>query len=114
MVAVEASGIVDVEASVSPALLAVVVAVVLVWITLLTVFVLRRCREPWRDDGRPVFRRLPDGRLRFSWHVATELAATQRRVEAELATADTGPVVRQVAISDAKPLRYHNDSRRTS
>jgi hypothetical protein len=64
---------------------------VLIWLvllTLLTARALRRSREPWPDDGRPVYRRMPDGRLQFSWGVATELAAVQRRHRAgEMPTA---------------------------
>jgi hypothetical protein len=60
---------VDLVVTVSPALLAVVGAALLLWIILLTTLVLRRCREPWWDDGRPVYQRLTDGRIRFSWGV---------------------------------------------
>jgi len=81
---------------VSPGLVAVVSATFLVWITLLTAFVLNRCREPWRDDGRPVFKRLPNGRVRFSWGVANQLVAAQRGVTALDVTAldeqDTDPI----------------------
>ena len=61
---------------------ALVGCVLLIWLGLLTVLTaraLRRSREPWPDDGRPVYRRMPNGRLQFSWGVATELAAVQRQ-----------------------------------
>ncbi len=51
-----------------------------VWLAVLTGFVVRRWREPWRDDGRPVFQRLPDGRVRFSWGTAQGLARARRDV----------------------------------
>lgn len=51
-----------------------VLTVLAVWLGLLTVVVLRRRR----DDGEPVYRRLPDGRIRFEWSVAQQLRAAQR------------------------------------
>lgn len=57
------------------------------WLVVLTAFVVRRRREPWRDDGRPVFQRLPDGRTRFSWGVAQDLARVQRLATARHVTA---------------------------
>jgi hypothetical protein len=38
----------------------------------------RRC-----VDGEPVYRRLPDGRVRFSWGVAEQLVESQRRAGAD-------------------------------
>jgi len=37
----------------------------------------RRCRQPWRYDGQPVYRRLRDGRVRFTWSVANAWVQTQ-------------------------------------
>lgn len=82
---------IDAIVTVNPALLIVVGAAFLLWITLLTIFVLRRCREPWRDDGRPVYQRLPDGRIRFSWGVAGQLAGVQRRTMVDHDDRDTPP-----------------------
>lgn len=45
-----------------------------------------------------VYRRMPNGRLQFSWGVATELAAAQRRHRAD--EAPTAPV-RQVDVTGA-------------
>ena len=43
-----------------------VLGILVVWLALLTASVLR-----WRRErGEPVYRRLPDGRLRFEWSVA--------------------------------------------
>jgi hypothetical protein len=44
----------------------------------LTVAAFRLCRAPWRDDGRPVFKELPNGRRQFSWRVAAQLAEARR------------------------------------
>lgn len=64
---------------VSPAVQSVATGALLVWVLMLTVLVWRRCREPWHDDGRPVYKRLPDGRVQFSWGVAQGLAQAQRQ-----------------------------------
>jgi len=56
----------------------VVIGVLVVWVLVLTVLVWRRCREPWHDDGRPVYKRLSNGRVQFSWGVAQGLAQAQR------------------------------------
>ncbi len=46
--------------------LLILTAVVLAWLTGLTVTLVR-----WRRrQGEPVYRRLPDGRVRFEWHVS--------------------------------------------
>lgn len=41
-----------------------------------------------RDNGEPVYRRLPNGRIRFSGVIASQLAAAQRH--ASEAAAETG------------------------
>lgn len=106
---------VDLVLTVSPVILAVVGAAILLWITLLTVFVLRRCREPWRDDGRPVYQRLPDGRIRFSWGVAAKLAAAQRRSVADHDELDTYSIGRRTAVTGAtEPIPFHDSRGRTS
>lgn len=53
-------------------LLAAGIVCCLVWLGVLT----GRCRRHLRDcvDGEPVYRRMPDGRYRFSWMVNGELA----------------------------------------
>jgi hypothetical protein len=48
--------------------------VLAVWLGLLTALVLRR----QRTEGEPVYRRLPNGRIRFEWSVAQQLRAAQR------------------------------------
>lgn len=51
-----------------------ILGLLVIWITLLTASVLR-----WRRErGQPVYQRLPDGRLRFEWAVATALHSTRR------------------------------------
>lgn len=52
-------------------------ALLALWLGLLTALVVRRLRY----HGEPVFRRLPDGRVRFTWAVAQGLARAQRTVE---------------------------------
>lgn len=52
--------------------------IMLLWLIILSMVVIRRLRRPWHDDGTPVYQRLPDGRVRFSWGVACDLAAVQR------------------------------------
>jgi hypothetical protein len=47
-----------------------------VWLTVLTARHHRHVRQC--VDGEPVYRRLPDGRLRFSWDVATRWADVER------------------------------------
>lgn len=59
---------------------AAVVVLVLVWLVVLTVLVARRRPDP----GEPVYRTLPDGRTRFTWHVAQGLARAQRQAAADL------------------------------
>lgn len=50
-----------------------VLGVLVVWLTLLTASFLR-----WQGDrGEPVYRRLPDGRLRFEWSVGTAYQAAR-------------------------------------
>lgn len=51
-----------------------VLTVLAVWLGLLTALVLRRRH----NEGEPVYRRLPDGRIRFEWSVAQQLRAAQR------------------------------------
>lgn len=51
-----------------------VLVVLVVWLTVLSVGLLR-----WRRErGEPVFRRLPDGRVRFEWSVGTAYVAARR------------------------------------
>jgi hypothetical protein len=45
---------------------------------ILLILGVRRC-----VDGEPVYRRLPDGRVRFSWGVAEQLVESQRRAGAD-------------------------------
>jgi hypothetical protein len=59
----------------------VTLAGLLVWVGVLTVQ-LRRWR---RERGDPVFRRLPDGRLRFEWTVANAYRRVRRAAD------DTSP-----------------------
>jgi hypothetical protein len=40
---------------------AVATGVLLVWVGVLTVVLWYRCRQPWCDDGRPVYQRRPNG-----------------------------------------------------
>jgi len=58
---------------------AVATGVLLVWVRVLTVVLWHRCRQPWCDDGRPVYQRLPNGRIRFSWGVHQALGQAQRQ-----------------------------------
>lgn len=52
----------------------VLLGVVVVWLALLTAGVLR-----WRRErGEPVYRRLPDGRLRFEWAVGVAYQSARR------------------------------------
>ena len=46
---------------------AIATGVLLLWVGVLTVVLWHRCRQPWCDDGRPVYQRLRNGRIRFSW-----------------------------------------------
>ena len=79
--------------------------VLLVWVGVLSVVLWHRCRQPWCDDGRPVYQRRPNGRIRFSWGVHQALGQAQRQhrdqVGERLETvekpqlgpdADTGPI----------------------
>ncbi len=52
--------------------------IVAVWLTLLTVGLLRRREEP----GEPVYRRLPDGRLRFERSVHTACRSARHELAA--------------------------------
>ncbi|MGH3981024.1 MAG: hypothetical protein ACRDRZ_18845 [Pseudonocardiaceae bacterium] len=47
------------------------------WLTVLTVVVAMRCRM----YGEPVFKRLPNGRVRFTWGIPQLLGHAQRRAE---------------------------------
>ena len=62
---------------------AIVLAALIVWVSVLTASVVRRKEA----RGEPVYRPLPDGRLRFEWGVST---AYQRAVR----EAQTGPITR--------------------
>ena len=81
MLVVGAQPVVQLVLTVSPILLAGAYVLLLGCVVALTVAVLRLSRAPWRDDGRPVFKRLPNGRTQFSWGVATGLAEAQRSAE---------------------------------
>jgi hypothetical protein len=59
----------------------VTLAGLVVWVGVLTVQ-MRRWR---RERGDPVFRRLPDGRLRFEWTVANAYRTVRRAAD------DTAP-----------------------
>lgn len=86
----------QVVVSVSPTLLItalIVAAIALTWAAAMTGLALRRPR----DDGEPVYRRLPNGRIRFSWVIASQLATAQRHAAmtaeaAATADADTEPL----------------------
>jgi hypothetical protein len=58
---------------------AIATGVLLLWVGVLTVVLWHRCRQPWCDDGRPVYQRLRNGRIRFSWGVHQALGQAQRR-----------------------------------
>ncbi|WP_028923412.1 hypothetical protein [Pseudonocardia acaciae] len=62
------------------------------WLSLVTVEV-RRLR---RDVGEPVFRRLPDGRIRYQWivNVGFEKARSQAAEQARARTPSQTPTVR--------------------
>lgn len=47
------------------------------WLVVLTVVVAVRCRV----DGEPVFKRLPNGRVRFTWGIPQLLGYAQRCTE---------------------------------
>ena len=52
----------------------VVLTLLAAWLGLLTLLVLR-----WRRErGEPVYRRLPNGRVRFEWAVATTFESVRR------------------------------------
>lgn len=53
------------------------IGVLLIWVTALTVMIVKCRRPPWRDDGRPVFKRLRNGRIQFSWGVLQGLSRAQ-------------------------------------
>lgn len=72
----------------------VLLGVVVVWLALLTAGVLR-----WRRErGAPVYRRLPDGRLRFEWAVSNAYQSARR---ASLNRVDPVP--------DCAPTRSNRD-----
>jgi hypothetical protein len=84
---------------------AVATGVLLVWVGVLSVVLWHRCRQPWCDDGRPVYQRRPNGRIRFSWGVHQALGQAQRQHRALVcerfdtvekpqlgSDADTGPI----------------------
>jgi hypothetical protein len=54
------------------------------WLTFLTRDHRRHVRRC--VDGEPVYRKLPDGRVRFSWGVAEQLAETQRHADTDRST----------------------------
>lgn len=62
-----------------PAVQLVAIGVLLIWVIALTVVLVMRRRQPWRDDGQPVFKKLPNGRIQFSWGVAQGLWQAERR-----------------------------------
>ncbi|WP_028925841.1 hypothetical protein [Pseudonocardia acaciae] len=95
MLAAPAADDPQVVVSVSPTLLIaalIVAAAALTWAAAMTGLALRRPL----DDGEPVYRRLPNGRIRFSWVIASQLAAAQRHAT-EAAARATEP--------DTEPLR---------
>lgn len=59
---------------------AVVTAVIVAWLVVLTALVVRRRQGP----DEPVYRRLPDGRIRFTWHIAQGLGRAQRTRSADV------------------------------
>jgi len=63
----------------SPIAQAVATGVLVVWVIALTVVLWHRCRQPWCDDGRPVYQRRRNGRIRFSWGVHQALGQAQRQ-----------------------------------
>ena len=79
----------DVLGVVVPALL-LAVGVLAAWLSVVTVLLARTRRD--RYDGEPVFRRLPDGRIRFTWNVAQQLGPARRQAEAR-----TDPIPRTPA-----------------
>ncbi|WP_028922824.1 hypothetical protein [Pseudonocardia acaciae] len=54
------------------------------WLTFLTRDHRRHVRQC--VDGEPVYRKLPDGRVRFSWMVAERLEECERRAGADGST----------------------------
>lgn len=98
----------------SPTVQSVVSGVLVVWVLVLTVLVWRRCREPWHDDGRPVYKRLPNGRPQFSWGIAQGLAQAQRHYHerADQQHPDQ-PDQQRRQVEDTAPITPHRD-RRTS
>ncbi|WP_037081593.1 hypothetical protein [Pseudonocardia spinosispora] len=50
-----------------------------IWLVVLTVRHRRHIRQC--VDGEPVYRRLPDGRVRFSWWHAAALGECERRAQ---------------------------------
>ena len=71
--------------------LVIVLAAVLAWLVLLSVLLRRLAAH--RDE--PVYRRLPDGRLRFEWSVHAAYHAARRSNR-------TSPV----PVGDPRPGRY--------
>lgn len=65
--------------TVEQAIVTVVLAAVVVWLSLLTVGLLR-----WRRErGEPVYQRLPGGRLRFEWSVASAYGTVRRQADTD-------------------------------
>lgn len=76
-----------------------VLGVLVVWLALLTASLLR-----WRrEHGEPVYRRLPDGRLRFEWSVANAYQSVRRAGPPQAGPAPVGaPHTRGRAIHDSR------------
>lgn len=79
----------DLFAALSPVLV-VAVPVLAAWLMILTVLVALRLRA-LRNGDEPVFRRLPGGRVRFTWGVPQAFGEAQRRLSADV---DTHPIRR--------------------
>lgn len=81
MVVPERVDSVQLVVTVNPILLGVAYLLLLACGIALTVAAFRLCRAPWRDDGRPVFKKLANGRTQFSWGEAAGLVEVQRGVQ---------------------------------
>jgi hypothetical protein len=79
------------KVTIDGAVLAIILAAVLAWLVLLSVIVRRIAAH----TDEPVYRRLPDGRLRFEWSVAARYQAARR-----------SPPADPVPVGDPRPGRY--------
>lgn len=99
----------------SPFVHAIATGVLVVWVGTLTVPVWRWYRQPWRYDGQPVYRRLRDGRIRFTWSVARGFGQAQRQhhdlvVERRLSRLERHLELGDELDDDTMPIQRHPGS----